>query len=94
MTSEQPTLSDYDSLELVAFDAKVDWEGFDYAYEEYPPRFEGSELLAVAEDYSKLRALRAAYLDRIHAFWQEEGAQGRYDRHLDAADNRKARRSA
>ncbi|TXS21418.1 hypothetical protein EAO71_27345 [Streptomyces sp. ms191] len=92
MTSQQPELSEYDFLELAAFDAKVDWEGFDYAYEEYPPRFEAAELLSIAQDYSKLRSLRAAYLDKIRAFWDQEDAQGKYDRHLTAADNRMARR--
>jgi hypothetical protein len=92
MTNTPPELSDYDFLELVAFDAKVDWEGFDYAFEEYPPRFESRELQAVADDYSGLKALRAAHLEKIQSFWQEDGAMSRYDRHLDAADKRRSRR--
>jgi hypothetical protein len=88
-----PKLSEYDFLELVAFDAKVKWETFSYAYEEYPPRFEAPELRELATHYSRLKALWLANREAIDAFWQQPGAMGIYDRHLDAADRRSRRRS-
>jgi hypothetical protein len=89
----QPELSEYDFLELVAFDAKVKWETFSYAYEEYPPRFEAPELRELATHYSRLKALWLANREAIDAFWEKPGAMGIYDRHLDAADRRSRRRS-
>lgn len=90
----QPPLSDYDFLELVSFDAKVQWEGFEYASEEYPPRFEAPELHPVAEDYTRLKTLWESHEAAIAAFWDQPDADGRYDRHQTAAHFRNNRGSA
>lgn len=49
-------LTDFDWLEFVSFVWKTENEGFDYAYENYSPRFEMSDLRKLAADMGKFSA--------------------------------------
>jgi hypothetical protein len=57
MTALPTAFTEYDWLELVAFGQKVDREGFDYAFDNYPPRFRDPEMQDVAIDADQRRAL-------------------------------------
>lgn len=66
-------LSEYDFMELVAFDSKVENEGFSYAAEEYSPRFE-RDGLKHCDDFNVLRDLLREYRDELDTFWKREDA--------------------
>lgn len=76
MTALPAAFTEYDWFELVAFAGKVNREGFDYAYENYPPRFETVEMQAVAADPDQMRAECNAQLAAIDEWWRVEGANG------------------
>jgi hypothetical protein len=84
-------LSEYDFVELVAFASKVESEGFGYAYEEYPPRFEAPELAPIADDYSLLRQLFDEWQEAVDEFWTRSDAEAVYDAHVN--EERRRRRA-
>ncbi|MGV9268124.1 hypothetical protein ACWDRR_26065 [Kitasatospora sp. NPDC003701] len=69
-------LSDFDFMELVAFDSKVDREGFSYAYENYPPRFESPELQEVAKDLTSMRSFYGDHDHLVDQWWETVGGRG------------------
>lgn len=78
-------LSEHDFLELVAFCAKAESEGFEYAAEEYRPHFDSAELNAwIGLSSDRLEALHDQHADAVAAFWDTPGADARYDAHLNA----------
>lgn len=87
--SKDTPLSEYDFVELVAFAHKVESEGFGYAFEEYPPRFEAPELAPVAADYSLLRQLFDEWQEALGEFWTRPDAGAVYDAHNDEARRRR-----
>ncbi|MET7688030.1 hypothetical protein ABZT06_08615 [Streptomyces sp. NPDC005483] len=87
-TKDTP-LSEYDFVELVAFAHKVESEGFGYAFEEYPPRFEAPELDPIADDYSLLRQLFDEWEEALDEFWTRPDAEAAYDAHIDEARRRR-----
>lgn len=76
-------MSDYDFLELIAFAAKAENDGYDYAFEEYRPRFRGPRLQTVANDREALENFLDGHQAAIAAFWEQPDADARYDAHLD-----------
>lgn len=92
-TKDTP-LSDYDFVELVAFASKVESEGFGYAYEEYPPRFEAPELAPIADDYGLLRQLFEEWQEAVDEFWTRPDAEAVYDAHIDEARRRRREQRA
>ncbi|QVJ00405.1 hypothetical protein KGD82_16730 [Nocardiopsis eucommiae] len=69
-------LSDHDWMELVAFDGKCRNEGFGYAADEYPPRFEDEALSAAISHapMDRLKKLVAHHEDAIDAWWEQPDA--------------------
>ncbi|WP_433894819.1 RapZ C-terminal domain-containing protein [Streptomyces sp. CA-111067] len=76
-------MSDHDFLELVAFAAKAENDGYGYAFEEYRPRFSSTRLQPIATDRHAFSVLLAGYEARIAEFWKQPDADARYDAHLD-----------
>lgn len=83
------TLSDYDFLELAAFDAKADMEGFEYAWENYAPTFEDPDLEAWAGSYDRLNALHTLHGAALAEFWETDDAHERHNAHLTEAAQRR-----
>ena len=81
-------LSPYDWRELAVFDRKVSSEGWGYAVDEYPPRFEfaGYEPLPSGQ----LRELHRREKPGIERRWRENPAAmvDAHNAHLDEADRR------
>ena len=94
MPTEDTPLSDYDFIELVAFASKVESEGFGYAFEEYPPRFEAPEVAPIADDYSLLRRLFDEWQEAVDEFWTRPDAEAAYDAHIDEARRRRREQHA
>jgi hypothetical protein len=92
--SKDTPLSDYDFVELVAFASKVESEGFGYAFEEYPPRFEAPELAPIAADFSLLRQLFDEWEEALDEFWTRDDAEAMYDAHIDEARRRRREQRA
>jgi hypothetical protein len=90
MTSTNTTFSDYDWMELVAFDSKVGSEGFTYAYENYPPAFESAELQQVADDMGAFRRFCLEHDDAVEAWWREHDEDGAdlHNAHIDERNRR------
>lgn len=88
-TKDTP-LSDYDFIELVVFAHKAESDGFGYAFENYPPRFEAPELAPVADDYSLLRSLHDEWAEAVDEFWTRPDAGAAYDEHNAEARRRRA----
>lgn len=86
-------LSDFDFMELVAFDRKVDSEGFRYAAENYAPAFERDDY-ARCDDLNVLRDLRRGYAERIDEFWSRPDAVDLHNAHIDEADRRERERAS
>jgi UPF0042 nucleotide-binding protein len=80
----EPEMSERDFLELVAFAAKAENDGYDYAFEEYRPRFHNPHLQALANNRDELEALLTRHQAAITAFWEQPDAEARYDAHLDS----------
>ncbi|CAM4364944.1 hypothetical protein NORO109296_26080 [Nocardiopsis rhodophaea] len=79
-------LSDYDFMELVAFGVKADSDGFEYAADDYPPRFKNPELARwVGSGYDRLYALYTSRTVEIARFWGRSDAQERYNAHISAS---------
>lgn len=95
MTTKNPTpaLSDFDFMELVVFDRKVDSEGFGYAAEEYSPAFE-RDGYAPCNDLNVLRDLRRQYIDRIDEFWRRDDAVDLHNAHVYESNRRERERFA
>ncbi|GAA2107943.1 hypothetical protein [Streptomyces synnematoformans] len=74
-------LSDYDWLELLAFHWKIGSEGFTYAAEEYPPRFENPELQAQTGSLDRLRGLHGDHEAAIGRWLDHVGMQRAVDLH-------------
>src|SRR5437016_624629 len=81
------TMSEYDLLELVAFDHKADYEGLDYAAENYPPRFERDGLRPTTSMDALAAPLRE-HREWLEAFWAREDACDVHNAHVDAARKR------
>jgi UPF0042 nucleotide-binding protein len=79
-----PEMSGRDFLELIAFAAKAENDGYDYAFEEYRPRFHGPRLQAVANDRDALENFLDGHQAAIAAFWEQPDADARYDAHLNS----------
>lgn len=90
MTDRAPTtFSEYDWFELIAFNSKVRSEGFAYALENYPPRFEDPTMRMVAADPGRLREHHAAQQTAIDAWWDAEpSAVDLINDHIDESDRR------
>lgn len=82
--------TEYDWLELVAFDSKVSSEGYTYAFEEYAPRFEDPVMKSVAADSYQLKHLHDRQKAAIDAWWDSEGdnAVDLLNDHVDESDRR------
>ena len=78
-------LTAFDFMELVAFDRKVDSEGFRYAAENYPPAFERDGYRR-CDDLTRLHALLHEYADRINEFWDRDDAVDLHNAHIDESD--------
>lgn len=89
MTTAPTNLSDYDFMELVAFDGKVESEGFSYAAENYAPRFEFNDLRRL-DDYAALRDLWRTRQPAIDAWWDLHRDDGcdLHNAHVNAARKR------
>lgn len=74
-------LSGHDFMELAGFHAKAESEGFEYAWENYPPAFGDAELAEWAKPYAQLRELYELHADRLAEFWDSDDAHERYDAH-------------
>jgi hypothetical protein len=73
MTVTIPTaFTEYDWLELIAFDSKVNREGYGCAADNYAPRFETPEMQAVAADGRQLKFLYDRQQPAIDAWWDTE----------------------
>jgi len=83
-------LSNFDFMELVVFDRKVDSEGFRYAVENYPPVFEHDGYRPC--DDGTLSDLRCKYADRINEFWEQENAVDLHNAHVIEANRRERER--
>jgi len=91
MTGTLPTaFTEFDWLELVAFDSKVNREGFTYAAAEYAPRFEHPAMQAVVADRYQLKFLYDRQKPAIDAWWDTEGdnAVDLINAHVDESDRR------
>lgn len=82
--------SDYDWMELVAFDSKVQSEGFTYAYENYPAVFESAELRRIADDMGAFRKFFLDHEDAVEAWWNEHDEDGGdlHNAHIDERQRR------
>jgi hypothetical protein len=79
-------LSEFDFMELVVFDRKVEHEGsFEYAAENYPPAFERDGYRRCG-DLTRLRALLREHADRIDEFWDQDNAVDLHNAHIAEAD--------
>lgn len=90
MTTADTSFSDYDWMELVAFDSKVGSEGFTYAYENYPPAFESTALQQVADDMGAFRKFFLEHEVAVEAWWREHDEDGA-DLHNAHTDERSRR---
>lgn len=90
MPDPLPTaFTEYDWLELAAFDSKVSSEGFTYAAAEYGPRFETPEMQAIAAAPTRLKFLYDRQRPNIDKWWDEEPNAGDLiDAHNTEADRR------
>lgn len=91
MTVTIPTaFTEYDWLELIAFDSKVNSEGYSYAAENYAPRFETPEMQAVAADGCQLKFLYDSQRPSIDA-WRdaEPNAVDLVNAHIDEERRRR-----
>jgi len=95
MTTNIPTgFTQYDWLELLGFAWKIENEGYEYASENYAPKFETDALKAIAEDDDP-RPLKQLFRDHEQAMadWQEsvgwEEAGRLWDAHLQEEKERK-----
>ncbi|MER7126680.1 hypothetical protein [Micrococcus luteus] len=80
-----PDPSDWDWMEIVVFDAAIEHDGYEYAFDHYTPLFRRPELRALAADMGGLRAFMRAHDDAREAWFDELGweAYGKlYDAHL------------
>lgn len=74
MTSSIPAgFTQYDWLQLVAFDSKVTREGYAYAAEHYAPQFETPALEAVAADPHQMKFLYDRQRAAIDTWWDTHG---------------------
>lgn len=93
MTDTGIEFSDYDFMELIAFHSKVESEGFTYAYENYPPKFEAEPLQRTAQDMGSMRRLFSDAQDRIDRWWADHPDDG-VDLHNEHIDDRRERDEA
>lgn len=63
-------LSEHDRMELMSFDSSVEHQGFDYALENYGPRFEDPELLDDIEAVFELTG------DARESWWRDHDKDG------------------
>ena len=91
MTTETQALSEFDWMELIAFDSKANREGFTYTYEEYGPRFESAELRTLAEDMGAFRRFYRSQSAAIESWWQAHREDGcdLHNAHCAEADRRR-----
>jgi hypothetical protein len=74
----------YDWLELVAFAAKTENEGFHYAYDEYGPKFQADAVKAIAADRDRFKEFFESHSESIDEWWDTPDAEKQYDAHIDA----------
>lgn len=85
-------LTDYDWLEFVSFAWKVEREGYDYASEEYSPRFETPVMQAVADEPTQLKDFYRANVAAVDTWWDTVGGDTACDlqnAHVDEAWQRR-----
>lgn len=85
-------LSDYDWLEFVALVWKVRNEGsYNYAVENWPPRFESPDMQAIADDSRTLRGFYSDNRAKVDAWWDTVGGERAVDLHNDHIDEGRQR---
>ncbi|MFF9175935.1 hypothetical protein [Streptomyces sp. NPDC014793] len=84
--------SDFDWLEFEGFVSKVENEGFAYAAENYPPRFESSELQALTAEFGSLRRLYRENEAKVDAWYSQVGPERACDIHNAHVDEARQRR--
>jgi hypothetical protein len=85
-------LSDYDWLEFVALVWKVGHEGsYNYAVENWPPRFESPDMQAIAADSRSLRGFYGDNRAKVDAWWDAVGGERAVDLHNDHIDESRQR---
>ncbi|MGW2725522.1 hypothetical protein [Streptomyces sp. NPDC001492] len=88
-----PELSEYDFMELVAFQFKVEWErSFPYTWSNYPPRFEAPELAEYGTVRWKFSRLYSRYKPKVMAWREEVGGERAVELHNAHIDERNQRR--
>ncbi|BFP50119.1 hypothetical protein KCMC57_64870 (plasmid) [Kitasatospora sp. CMC57] len=90
---QNPTadLSDYDWLEFECFASKVDSEGFTYAYENYSPDFEATDMQELASDMGKFRAYFRANAGLVEQWYDAIGGERACDLHNAHVDETRQR---
>lgn len=78
-------LGDYDFLEIVGFMHKANYEGFDYAAREYPPRFK-RDGYSYTEDREVLEVLLKRFEKPVAAFNAREDAWDVFNKHVDESN--------
>lgn len=84
--------TDFDFLEFEAFVSKVENEGFTYAAENYPPRFESAELQDIAADLGRLRTLYVENEAKVDDWYTAVGGERACDLHNAHVDEERQRR--
>jgi hypothetical protein len=85
-----PEVSNYDFMELILFAHKVEDEGWDYALEHYPPRFENRELRWLADDPEEFNRFYQDLEPTLEEWWTQRDidTSGLYHAHLKEREQR------
>lgn len=87
-----PVLSQYDFMEMVAFQHKVEWErSFPYAWSNYGPKFENPDLAEYETVRWKFSRLYSHYKPKVLAWRNEVGGQEACDLHNAHIDEQRKR---
>lgn len=78
-----PNTDDWDWGEIAVFEAAIQSEGFEYAFDNYKPLFRRPELQAIEGDMGKLRGFMDAHRAALEA-WEDEVGYEAYDKFYDA----------
>lgn len=87
-----PELSEYDFMELVAFQFKVEWErSFPYTWSNYPPHFEAPDLAEYGTVRWKFSRLYSQYKPKVKAWQAKVGGERACELHNAHIDERRQR---
>ncbi|MCX5209735.1 hypothetical protein OG689_10615 [Kitasatospora sp. NBC_00240] len=86
-----PDLSDYDWLEFVSYVWKTENEGFTYAYENYSPDFESTDMQALAADMGRFRTYFIDNVDKVEQWATAIGWEAAVNLHNDHVDESRQR---